>query len=767
MKYIGKAISKIDSAALLSGKPVYTDDIASSDALIVKLLRSPHPFAKIIDIDTSRAEVLEGVELVLTYRDVPQKRFTLAGQSYPEPSPYDRLILDRTVRYIGDEVAIVAAVDENIAKRALALIKVNYQVLEPVLDYEQAEGHSSIIHDEDDYFCHLPQAVIKANVKRNVVAQIDDQFGEDFESVYQEQAIQLDHTFYTQAQAQAMMETFRSYTYVDHWGRLTVVSSTQVPFHIKRQLAHALEISPAKVRVIKPRVGGGFGAKQTSVSEIFPAIVTLKTGKPAKIVYTRKESFSASNSRHAMRLRVRLGATKAGDITCIHVDALSDQGAYGTHAFTTLRLAGEKTMPLYSKLQAARFTGKVVYTNKMKGGAFRGYGATQGTFAVETVVNILADQLNCDPVDLRLRNLVAPGDTTLAYNKTIDSSTLRQCLETGKAMIGWDDLARSQTLENGKIRTRGMAVTMQGSGIANIDTSTVQIKLNESGDLTLLMSPTDIGTGTDTVLVQMAAEVMEVPMEQIIPVVADTDITPYDPGSYASSGVYVTGNAVVRACKDLKQKMLQTAAEKLDIDTDQLSISGGHILVDNQNRGMSYRGLGESLSVGPQAHQLIGTASFGGKTSPPPYMAGFCVTDIDPQTGKVEVVDYVGVVDCGTVINRNLAQVQVEGGIVQGIGFALYERAGYLPTGHIINNSFMQYNIPTRSDIGCIRVAFEESYEPSGPFGAKSIGEVVINTPAPAINAAVAQATKQYFNKLPIDSESVYNQLANQVNQSI
>lgn len=752
MKVVGRKFKKIDSSAITSGKPIYTDDLASPDALIVKVLRSPHAHAIIEDIDVSRAETQPGVEIVLTHKDVPQTRFTLAGQSYPEPSPYDQLILDSKVRFVGDAVAIVAAETEAQADNALKRIKVTYKKLEPVLDFETAIDHPSIIHDEEVHF-NLPQHVGGQDTKRNIMASYGFSFGEDIETTLADCDVTLERVYYVQAAAQSMMETFRSYTYLDPQDRLCVITSTQVPFHIKRQLARALEMPPSKIRVIKPRIGGGFGAKQTSESEIYPAIVTLKTGKPAKIVYSRKETFSSSNSRHAMRITVRIGADKEGRIRAIDLHSLSDQGAYGHHGFTTVKLSGEKTLPLYNKLDAAKFSADVVYTNKLKAGAFRGYGATQGAFALESAVNELADVLKMDPVELRLKNIVQEGETTLAFDKLIESSKLKECIETGAKMIGWDEKPRRREMEDGKIRATGMAITMQGSGIANIDNATAIVKLNETGDISLFISASDNGMGTDTVLVQLAAETLKVDPQEITLIAADTDLTPYDPGSYASSGAYVTGMAVVNACNDLKDKIIAAAAKHWNVPPAEVAIkdSGVH----HEDTHLLYLDLARVLSVGPSGGTLVGTGSFGHPASPPPYMAGFADIEYDPKTGVVRVVDYVGVVDCGTVINPPLATVQAESGVVQGIGYALYEDVLYGPTGQLFTNNFMQYKIPTRPDIPQVRVAFEESYEPSGPYGAKSIGEVVINTSAPAIQSAIHAATGRYLYRLPMKPEDI------------
>lgn len=749
MKIVGKGIHKIDGMAIATGKPVYTDDLAAKDALVVKILRSPHAYAKIKNIDTSRALMIDGVECVLTYKDVPNSRFTLAGQSYPEPSPYDRLILEDTVRYVGDEVAIVAAVDEKTAVKAMRMIKVEYEVLKPVIDMEEAIDNKTLVHDEDRH-CNFD---IGMERERNIVSKHLYEKG-NVEEDLKNCDIVVEETYYTQAQAHAMMETYRSYNYLDHTGRLVVVSSTQIPFHVRRHLSRALNIPSSKIRVIKPRIGGGFGGKQTACVEIFSAIVTLKTGKPAKIIYDRKETFNCSTSRHAMKLNVKIGATKEGIIKVIDIDALSDTGAYGEHASTTFGLVGEKTMPMYNKLTASRFKGNVVYTNKMPAGALRGYGATQGCFAVESTINMLAHKLGMDPTQVRLKNIVKEGETSFAYNKTLNSVDLVNCINKGRELIKWDDKYPSKKLENGKVRSVGMALTMQGSGIAGIDAASAEIKLNDDGNYTLLVGSTDMGTGSDTILAQMACEILETEMEKITVISADTDVVPYDPGSYASSTTYVTGMAVVKASNILREKIIEIGASRLGIDKEHTEFDGEYVC--SENNKISVFDIAVDFTLGPGKEQLVGYASHGSEVSPPPFIAGFVETEMDLETGKYEIVDYVAVVDCGTVINKNLAKIQVEGGIVQGIGMAMFEEVRHTDDGHMDTNTFMQYKIPARCDVGNVIVDFVETNEPTGPFGAKSVGEVVINTPLPAIQESVYNACGVRVNTLPITPEKVF-----------
>ncbi len=751
MKSIGKPIVKKDAYALLSGQPVYTDDLATKDCLIVKLLRSPHSYARIKNINTDIAKKVPGIAAIYTYKDVPDIRFTLAGQSYPEPSPYDRKILDEVVRYVGDEVAIVAGENEDCVDKALKLIKVDYEIKEPVLDFRKALDNPIKVHEEDNFrtLCD-----VGTDQKRNLCAHGESVYG-DVEDVLKNSAVVLERTYHTKANAQAMMETFRAFSYIDTYGRLNVVSSTQIPFHVRRILSNALDIPKSKIRVIKPRIGGGFGAKQTACCEIFNAFVTWKLKRPAKVIYTRNETFMASNSRHEMQMKVRLGATKDGIIQAIDLYTLSNTGAYGEHGPTTVGLSGHKSLPIYNHCLASRFVYDVVYTNTMQAGAYRGYGATQGLFAVESIVNELADELHMDPAELRLKNVVHEGETLPQYyNEYLNSCTLDQCIEKAMEMIDWKNKPLVRDMGD-FTRGLGIACSMQGSSISNVDLASVEVKLQDDGFYTLSIGATDMGTGCDTILAQIMAECMDCDIDQIITNGVDTDTSPYDSGSYASSTTYLTGTAVVKACEELKGKIVQMAAELMQIEEDHITFDGSKIVSVQDGKEMELKDFAHICFAGGKGRNLIATGSHVSKTSPPPFMVGIAEVDVDKETGAVSVHDYVSVVDCGTIINSNLVRVQAEGGIAQGIGMALFEDIKYSDKGKMINNSFFQYKIPTRLDVGTIRVDFIPSYEDNGPFGAKSIGEVVINTPSPAIASAVRHATGFQVRTLPITPEKV------------
>lgn len=749
---INQPVRKKDSMQLLLGKPVYVEDIAPKDALAVKLLRSPHANAIVEEINVSVAKKVPGVVDVYTWEDVPKQRFAIAGQTYPEPSPYDRLILDRHVRFVGDVVAIIAAENEKAALKAMKLIKVKYKILEPVLDFHQAKDNEILVHPEEDWLAQVP---VGGDARRNLVASEISGDG-DVDAVLADCDEVLEHAYHMRSFNQAMMETFRTYTELDRYGRLHVISSTQIVFHVRRILSRALGIPKSKIRVEKPRIGGGFGAKQTAVSEVYPAFVTLKTGRPAQLIFTREESQMAGSPRHEMEVRVRLGADKDGHIRGLDLYTLSNSGAYGEHGPTTVGLSGHKSIPLYTGgLEAFRFGYDVVYTNTMAAGAYRGYGATQGIFALETSVNELAEKLGIDPTLIREKNMLREGMKMPAYyGETANACALDKCMARCKELFHWDEKYPVRDMGNGKVRAAGVAMAMQGSCISNVDVGSATVKLADDGSFNLIIGAADMGTGCDTILAQMVAECMDCSVDDVAVFGADTDASPYDSGSYASSTTYITGKAVEMACAKLKTQLCGIAAGMLGCSTEEVVFENGRVKQINTEKSVSLA----EISVKDQVNNdiaAVATASHFSPVSPPPYMVGMVEIELDKDTGEVKILDYVAVVDCGITINPALARIQTEGGIVQGIGHTLFENITYDRNGRPIESSFLQYKVPTRLDMGHLRVEFENSYEPTGPFGAKSIGEIVINTPAPAIAHAIYRATGVWHRELPITPEKI------------
>ena len=754
MKHIGKSYDKVDAKGILSGKPSYTGDFVPKDALIIKVLRSPHAQAKIKSIDTSKAKLIPGVEAIFTYEDVPNTRFTLAGQTYPEPSAYDALILDPVVRYVGDEVALVVAKDEATALKAMPLIKVEYEVQKSVLDLRTAMDHETVVHPEDDILNHIP---VGQDYKRNICVSYHKRVG-DIEGELAKCDYVVEGTYFDQATRQSAMEPFQSFGYIDHLGRIVIVSSTQIVFHVRRHIARALGIPASKIRVIKPRIGGGFGSKQTACTELMTAFVTWKLQKPCYLLYDRTEAQTCSTTRHAREWYIRVGATKDGIIQVIDMDSITDAGAHATHCFTTTTAGEHKSVPLYNKAKAVHYGTEGVYMNHTPGGAFRGYGATEALWPLECAINRLADEMEIDPAELRQKNLIAAGERSLVYDpdEIMDSGLFQETVNKVKEMARWDERPHSWDIDERYRGGLGMALALQGSGVANIDVASVEIRLGDDGNYTLYTGSSDMGMGANTILTQMACEALGCPMESMTVVESDTDIVPFDPGSYASSTTYVTGTAAKMAAEELREKIIHKLAQFMDVKPEDIDFDGLVGTTKDGTKKMSVQELAPKLLVGTTSEQLTGFATWGSHTSPPPFMASIAEVKVDKQTGQITPLHMYNCVDCGTVVNPKLARVQVEGGAVQAIGMALYEDVRYSSNGRLETNNFMTYKIPTRQDIGELHTAFVESYEESGAYGVKSIGEIVINTACPAIQHAVKNAVGADIRTLPMTPEKVF-----------
>lgn len=759
MKVVNNKTHSIDGTALMQGKGKYTDDLAEQGSLVIKILRSPHAFAHIKSIDVSEAQKLNGVALVLTYKDVPHVSFSRAGQGYPEPSPHDKFILDEYVRYVGDEVAMVAAVDERVAEEALKLIKVEYEVLEPVLDFETAYENKSVIHPEDGIKEMFP---IGFDPKKNVAASYEMQVG-DVEKELAKSDVVVDETFYSQAQAHAMLETHSSNARLDIHNRLVIYSSTQTPFHMRRIMATTLGLPVSKIRFIKPRVGGGFGGKQAFHGEMFCALTTLKTGRPSKLVYTREEVFGASYTRHPMRIRMRVGAMKDGRINAIDCRSLSDTGAYGEHSLTVFMIVGSKVLPLYNKVDAVRYGGLVVYTNHVPAGAYRGYGAIQGNYALESTIDILAEKLGMDPKVLREKNSMKEKETSPIFEimgegtkgtaMIMESCKLPYCISRGAELIDWNKNWPRVKASDTKVRGYGMAIAMQGSGIPFMDMGSCSIKLNDGGSYNVTVGATDIGQGSDTLIAQIVAEELQTSVDNILVYSSDTDLTPFDCGAYASSTTYISGNAAWRAAIKMRERLIKEAAEYLGEKPENVEFDGK--IFTSKDKTVSLYDLSVQWLYNKNLHQASVTESYFGHVSPPPFMAAYAEVEVDLETGEYEVLNYVTVTDCGTTINPMLARGQVEGGIVQGLGMACYEDVKYDKKGNLLSNNFLSYHIPTHKEIHKLTSEFADSYEPTGPFGAKSVGEIGIDTPPAVICNAIYNATGVRVHTLPITPEKI------------
>ena len=759
MKVVNNKTHSVDGKALMQGKGKYTDDLAEQNSLVIKILRSPHAFAHIKSIDVSEARKLNGVALVLTYKDVPHVSFSRAGQGYPEPSPHDKFILDEYVRYVGDEVAMVAAISERVAEDALKLIKVEYEVLEPVLDFESAYENKSVIHPEDGIKEMFP---IGFDPKKNVAASYEMHVG-DVEKELAKSDVVVDETFYTQAQAHAMLETHSSNARLDMHNRLVIYSSTQTPFHMRRIMATTLGLPVSKIRFIKPRVGGGFGGKQAFHGEMFCALTTLKTGLPSKLVYTREEVFGASYTRHPMRIQMRIGAMKDGRINAIDCRSLSDTGAYGEHALTVFMIVGSKVLPLYNKVDAVRFGGRVVYTNHVPAGAYRGYGAIQGNYALESTIDILAEKLGMDPKEIREKNSMKEKETSPIFEimgegtkgtaMIMESCKLPYCIKRGAELINWNKNWPRVKVSDTKVRGYGMAIAMQGSGIPFMDMGSCSIKLNDGGSYNVTVGATDIGQGSDTLIAQIVAEELQTSGDNLLVYSSDTDLTPFDCGAYASSTTYISGNAAWRAAIKMRERLIKEAAEYLGEKPENVEFDGK--IFTSKDKTVSLYDLSVQWLYNKNLHQASVTESYFGHVSPPPFMAAYAEVEVDLETGEYEVLNYVTVTDCGTTINPMLARGQVEGGIVQGLGMACYEDVKYDKKGNLLSNNFLSYHIPTHKEIHKLTSEFADSYEPTGPFGAKSVGEIGIDTPPAVICNAIYNATGVRVHTLPITPEKI------------
>lgn len=758
---VNASIPKVDGMGLMLGKPAFTDDLAPRDALVVKVLRSPHAHARILSIDASAALAMPEIKCVLTHENVPKQVFSRAGQGFPEPSPYDAKILDRTLRYVGDAVAVVAGTSEKVVDLALMRIKVTYDVLPAVLNFEEALDHPVLIHGEGDSSSQFP---IGHNPNRNLAAQYEMVIG-NMKEVLSSCDMVHSGTYYTQAQAHAMTEPHAAVAYYDFQDRLTIISSTQTPFHVRRILAKNLGVPLSTVRVIKPRIGGGYGGKQAIHGEFYVALVTQLTGLPAKLNYSRQEVFTATYTRHQMRIEVTMGAMLDGTLKAIDVSVLSNTGAYGEHALTVLMVAGSKTLPLYNKVEAVGFRGDVVYTNKTPGGAFRGYGAIQGNFALESMMDEMAEKLKIDPIAFRCQNMIKEGETSKIFEimgegtegtpMTIESCKLDSCIDKVLHMSKWKEKYPRVSIDKDRVRGVGLALAMQGSGIPYIDMGSAIIKLNDDGFFNLLVGATDLGTGSDTVLAQMASETLGVPVSQVIVYSSDTDLTPFDTGAYASSTTYVSGHSVRIAAERMKAAIIEKAKSFFHVDAATLEEG---VICAGDNR-MTLAAFSTKLFYSEHQEQLVAYGSYVGTKSPPPYMAGVCEVEVDLRTGKTQVVGYQAAVDCGTTINPNLVRIQVEGALLQGIGMTLYEEVNYKENGHLLTDSFLRYKVPTRMDAGPMSVSLVDSFEPSGPYGAKSVGEIGIDTPPAAIANAIYNATGVRMRSLPITSEALWQAL--------
>ncbi|MFP4343845.1 MAG: molybdopterin-dependent oxidoreductase [Anaerolineales bacterium] len=765
---VGKPLPKVDAMKLVQGKPAFVGDFDRPGMLYGRILHSPYAHARIKELDTAPAEALTGVHAVLTYKNVPRVVYSTAGQSYPIPGPLDYVSFDNKVRYVGDRVAAVAAESPEIAEEALSLIKVEYEVLEPVLSLDEARAEGApVIHDQEDYVDFG-----ESDASKNRVAQVRLELGDVEEAL--ERA---EHVFETVVETQKMKhvppEPWVVLTYWDEDDRLVIVTSTQVPFHVRRILAPVLGLSEGQIRVIKPRIGGGFGNKQ-EIYEDIAAHLTIATGRPVLLELNREEQFVYTTTRHPMRIEYRIGVEGDGTLVAQDMHAWSDTGAYGGHGLTVLGNVGHKTLPLYNTPNI-RFWGDTYYTNRPRAGAYRGYGVTQGVIATEALVTQAAVELGMDPLTFRLNNIIKPHTENLmskvwsegreAQGEMIETNALREAATQGAAAMGWNEKYGNDEWHQvpGKPHLRrgiGVAFLMQGSGIPNLDMAAASVKMNDDGTFNLHIGATDLGTGSDTVLGQIAAEVLGCDLDDLIILSSDTDLTPFDKGAYASSTTYVSGGAVAQAAEKVAEEIKSVAAEMTGMDPEDFTLQGGRATGDGQE--LTFREIAMYALHQHDQHQIMGQASFVSPVSPPPFAAQFAEVTVDTETGQVTADHLLIALDSGQIINPLTASGQAEGGMHQALGYALTEELIYDEEGRTVNPRFDDYRVFRADETPPMETIFVETFEPSHPVGVKSVAEIVVNGVAPAVLNAIYDATGVMMKQVPVTPERMWKALRQQ-----
>jgi putative selenate reductase molybdopterin-binding subunit len=769
---VGKGAVKVDAVKLVKGHPAFVDDVELRGMLYAKVLRSPHAHARILAIDDSEATALPGVHAVLHAFNTTRVKYASGGQSWPNPRPWDQVSFDDKVRHVGDRVAAVAAESPAIAEEACRRIKVTYEVLPAVFDEVAAISPGApVIHDESD-----TEGIHDAarNIPRHVNGQtVTD---EAMEAAFARAEHVFEQTFHVQQQQQCPIEPHITIGWLDEDERLVLRSSTQVPFHVRRMVAPLLGLPVKRIRVVKPRIGGGFGGKQEMLLEDVVGHLVLATRRPVRLELTREEEFVSSRIRHAQTITFRSALDDDGRLLAQDHRVVGNTGPYATHGFTVQSVSGQRGLSQYN-CPAKRYTADVAYTNRPVAGAFRGYGAPQALFALESHMDDIARGLGLEPVELRRRNWVRTGDpldilpmlgergaAEIAGDMPlVTTCATDECVAQALRAIGWErrnDPRWKQPPDRPNIRRGiGFALCMQATAIPNLDMGGASIKMNDDGSFNLLVGATDLGTGADTVLAQIAAEVLGVAVDDIIVYAADTDLTPFDVGAYADSTTYISGMAVKKASEAVRARIVLRAARLLELDDP-----GG---VELRN-GQAWAPDGRSVSLSDVAlhtlhvedqEQIMATASHVSGESPPPFAAQVAEIEVDVDTGQVTVTRLVMAVDCGVAINPTTASGQVEGAMVQALGYALTEDLVLDEAGRALNAQLGPYWIFRSDDTPPMEVFLVQTMEPSGPFGAKSIGEIAIDGVAPAVRNAILDATGVTVNELPLTPERVWRAL--------
>ncbi|RME48797.1 MAG: xanthine dehydrogenase [Caldilineae bacterium] len=765
---VGKPEAKVDAVKLAKGNPAFVDDFEMRGMLYAKLLTSPHAHARILDIDDREARALPGVHAVIHYKNIPRVRYASGGQTYPNPRPYDQVSFDNKVRYVGDRVAAVAAESLEIAEEAIRRIKVTYEVLPAVFDEREAiQPGAPVIHDEPD----LEGAF---DPSRNISHHIEAQVG-DVEQGFAEADHIFEHTYRVHQVQQAPIEPHIAISYWDSDERLVIRTSTQVPFHVRRMVAPLLGLPVKRIRVIKPRIGGGFGVKQEMLIEDIVGHLTIATGRPVRLELTRAEEFVSSRTRHPQTITFKTGVRSDGTLVAQKMTVLGNTGPYATHGLTVQTVTGLRGLSTYN-CPNKQFECDVVYTNIPVPGAYRGYGGPQALFALEVHMDEIAVALGMDGIEFRRKNWVKVGDPIdiaphlgegEADNVTtvpiIQSSGLAECVAQGMQAIGWERRNDPNWKRvPGKPHLRrglGMAVCMHGTAIPGLDMGSASLKINDDGSFNLLVGATDLGTGSDTVLAQIAAEVLGVRVEDIIVYSSDTDMTPFDTGAYASSTTYISGMAVKKAAEAVAAQIRERAALLLELDDPRSVTLRDRCAFAPDGRGVSLEKIALHALHQDQQRQIMATASYVSHESPPPFAAQFAEVEVDIETGQVTVKKLVMAVDCGVAINPITASGQVEGGMTQALGYGHCEEMVYDANGRMLNPAFGPYKIYRADEMPELDVILVQTVEPSGPFGAKAIAEIPKDGVAPALCNAIFDATGVRIRRIPFTPERVWRAL--------
>jgi len=760
---VGKPEPKVDGIKLALGKPAFADDIEMRGLLHGALMTSPHAHARIKHIDVSRARAIPGVHAVLTYQDVKRVVYASGGQSYPNPPPYDQVSLDSKVRHVGDRVAIVAAESPELCQKAIEAIEVEWEILPAVFDMEQAmQPGAPVIHDE-------PDAVGIHDASRNVVCHIHAKIGDE-DKAWQEADLIVEGEYRVHQVQQASIEPHIVVSYWDEDERLVIRTSTQVPFHVRRMIAPLIGLPVSRIRVIKPRIGGGFGGKQEMLIEDLCAHLTIATGRPVRFEYTREQEFTSARSRHPQILRYKSGVKKDGTLVGQKLYILGNTGAYGTHGLTVQTVSGMRGLSTYNA-PYREFTCDVVYTNIPTPGAYRGYGAPQALFALEIHMEQIAQQLGMDVLEFKAKNWVKVGDPLpLAealgeardgFPQSVVTSGLAECIELGAKAIDWAN-KRGNPGDGPIKRGVGMAVCMHGTAIAGLDMGAASIKMNDDGSFNVLVGATDLGTGSDTVIAQIVGETLGVPLNKVIMYSSDTDFTPFDTGAYASSTTYISGGAALRAAEQVRAQIQKVAAKMLKVsDPEALWLENERVFAPGGASVTLEEVALHSLHKEDQ-HQIMSTASHMSLASPPPFAGQFAEVEVDTRTGQVTVKKLVMAVDCGIAINPITASGQVEGGMTQALGYAHCEEMVYDEKGVPLATKFGEYRIYQADEMPETRVIFVETFEPTGPYGAKAVAEIPKDGVAPAIASAIHDATGVWIQQIPFTPERVWAALNKQ-----